>query len=199
MPAAAISRVIDSGRIPTVRLSYIFRQAGESRIVINAHRILTGEMPESVDADQPNADFFVVPRRTPEEAAELVRELVVTRIPRRFGFDSKRDIQVLTPMHRGPVGTIALNELLQAALNPDGVPGRDRDAAIEDRPAEPEGEEGDVHRVPRDGIGPARHEKRRGRIDRHPLGEFADPRHAVGQCPAQQGHADTQPSIPAVS
>jgi exodeoxyribonuclease V alpha subunit len=119
-PGALLRDLIDSGTIPTVRLNEIFRQAGESRIVINAHRILTGEMPESVDADAPNADFFVVPRRTPEEAAELVRELVALRIPRRFGFDPKRDIQVLTPMHRGPVGTIALNELLQAALNPDG-------------------------------------------------------------------------------
>jgi exodeoxyribonuclease V alpha subunit len=119
-PGALLRDLIDSGAIQTVRLNEIFRQAGESRIVLNAHRILTGEMPESVDADRPNADFFVVPRRTPEEAADLVRELVVTRIPRRFGFDSKRDIQVLTPMHRGPVGTIALNELLQAALNPDG-------------------------------------------------------------------------------
>jgi exodeoxyribonuclease V alpha subunit len=119
-PGALLRDLIDSGAIQTVRLNEIFRQAGQSRIVINAHRILTGEMPESVDADAPNADFFVVPRRTPEEAAELVRELVVTRIPRRFGFDAKRDVQVLTPMHRGPVGTIALNELLQAALNPEG-------------------------------------------------------------------------------
>jgi exodeoxyribonuclease V alpha subunit len=119
-PGALLRDLIDSGAVPTVRLNEIFRQAGESRIVVNAHRILVGEMPESADADQPNADFFVVPRRTPEEAAELVRELVVTRIPRRFGFDPKRDIQVLTPMHRGPVGTIALNELLQTALNPEG-------------------------------------------------------------------------------
>ena len=119
-PGAFLRDLIDSKAIPTVRLNDIFRQAGESRIVLNAHRILHGEMPESVDADSPNADFFVVPRKTPEEAAELVRELVVTRIPRRFGFDPKRDIQVLTPMHRGPAGTLALNELLQAALNPDG-------------------------------------------------------------------------------
>ncbi len=119
-PGALLRDLIDSGAIQTVRLNEIFRQAGQSRIVINAHRILTGEMPESVDADAPNADFFVVPRRTPEETAELVRELVVTRIPRRFGFDPRRDVQVLTPMHRGPVGTIALNELLQTALNPEG-------------------------------------------------------------------------------
>ena len=119
-PGAFLRDLIDSRAVPTVRLNDIFRQAGESRIVLNAHRILHGEMPESADADSPNADFFVVPRKTPEEAAELVRELVVTRIPRRFGFDPKRDIQVLTPMHRGPAGTVALNELLQAALNPDG-------------------------------------------------------------------------------
>jgi len=119
-PGALLRDLIDSGSIPTVRLNEIFRQAGESRIVLNAHRILHGEMPESVDAELPNADFFVVPRKTAEEAAELVRELVVTRIPRRFGFDAKKDIQVLTPMHRGAAGTIALNEILQAALNPEG-------------------------------------------------------------------------------
>jgi exodeoxyribonuclease V alpha subunit len=119
-PGALLRDLIDSGSIPTVRLNEIFRQAGESRIVLNAHRILHGEMPESVDAELPNADFFVVPRKTAEEAAELVRELVVTRIPRRFGFDARKDIQVLTPMHRGAAGTIALNEILQSALNPEG-------------------------------------------------------------------------------
>ena len=119
-PGALLRDLIDSGAIPTVRLNEIFRQAGESRIVLNAHRILHGEMPESADAESPNADFFVVPRKTPEEAAELVRELVVARIPRRFGFDPKKDIQVLTPMHRGAAGTTALNELLQTALNPAG-------------------------------------------------------------------------------
>jgi exodeoxyribonuclease V alpha subunit len=119
-PGALLRDLIESGAIPTVRLNEIFRQAGASRIVTNAHRILHGEMPESADAEAPNADFFVVPRRTQEEAAELVRELVVTRIPRRFALDPKRDVQVLTPMHRGAAGTIALNELLQSALNPEG-------------------------------------------------------------------------------
>lgn len=119
-PGALLRDLIDSGVVPTVRLNEIFRQSGESRIVQNAHRILHGEMPESGSAELPNADFFIVPRNTPEEAAELVRELVVTRIPRRFGFDPKKDIQVLTPMHRGAAGTVALNELLQAALNPEG-------------------------------------------------------------------------------
>ncbi|HEY2405084.1 MAG TPA: ATP-dependent RecD-like DNA helicase [Polyangiaceae bacterium] len=117
-PGAVLRDLIESGVVPTMRLNEIFRQAGASRIVLNAHRILHGEMPESASDD--DADFFVVPRKTPEEAAELIRELVVSRIPRRFGLDPRRDVQVLTPMHRGPAGTIALNELLQQALNPEG-------------------------------------------------------------------------------
>jgi exodeoxyribonuclease V alpha subunit len=119
-PGALLRDVIDSGVVTTVRLNEIFRQAGESRIVQNAHRILVGDMPESADPDSPRADFFVVSRREAEEAAETVRELVTVRIPRRFGFDPLRDVQVLTPMHRGPAGTTALNQLLQAALNPHG-------------------------------------------------------------------------------
>ncbi len=120
-PGAMLRDIIDSGVVTVVRLNEIFRQAGESRIVQNAHRILTGEMPESADPESPSADFFVVSRREAEEAAETVRELVTVRIPRRFGFDPRRDIQVLTPMHRGPAGTVALNQLLQAALNPHGA------------------------------------------------------------------------------
>ncbi|HEY6078304.1 MAG TPA: ATP-dependent RecD-like DNA helicase [Polyangiaceae bacterium] len=119
-PGALLRDIIESGVVTTVRLNEIFRQAGESRIVQNAHRILSGEMPESADPDAPRADFFVVQRREAEEAAETVRELVALRIPRRFGFDPRRDVQVLTPMHRGPAGTTALNQLLQATLNPQG-------------------------------------------------------------------------------
>jgi exodeoxyribonuclease V alpha subunit len=119
-PGAFLRDVIDSGKIPTVRLGEIFRQAGQSRIVENAHRILHGEMPESANPDDARADFFIIPRRDPEQAAELVRELVTVRIPRRFELDARRDVQVLTPMHRGPAGTSALNGLMQAALNPSG-------------------------------------------------------------------------------
>jgi exodeoxyribonuclease V alpha subunit len=119
-PGALLRDIIDSGVVTVVRLNEIFRQAGESRIVQNAHRILHGEMPESADPESPRADFFVVSRREAEEAAETIRELVTVRIPRRFGFDPLRDVQVLTPMHRGPAGTTALNQLLQAALNPHG-------------------------------------------------------------------------------
>lgn len=120
-PGAFLRDVIDSGVVPTVRLNEIFRQAGESRIVTNAHRILHGEPPESADPEAPNPDFFVIARRDPEDAAEVIKELVLTRIPRRFGFDPRRDVQVLTPMHRGAAGTIALNQALQAALNPSGT------------------------------------------------------------------------------
>ncbi len=119
-PGALLRDIIDSGVVTTVRLNEIFRQAGESRIVQNAHRILAGEMPESADPESPRADFFVVSRREAEEAAQTVKELVTSRIPKRFGFDPARDVQVLTPMHRGPAGTTALNQLLQSALNPQG-------------------------------------------------------------------------------
>jgi exodeoxyribonuclease V alpha subunit len=119
-PGALLRDIIDSTVVTVVRLNEIFRQAGESRIVQNAHRILAGDMPESADPDSPRADFFVVSRREAEEAAQTVKELVTARIPKRFGFDPTRDIQVLTPMHRGPAGTTALNQLLQAALNPSG-------------------------------------------------------------------------------
>jgi exodeoxyribonuclease V alpha subunit len=119
-PGAVLRDLIESRRVPTVRLSEIFRQAEQSGIVQNAHSILHGELPESANAEEPSSDFFIVQRRTPEEAAEVVKELVTVRIPRRFGLDPLKDVQVLTPMHRGPAGTIALNEVLQQALNPEG-------------------------------------------------------------------------------
>lgn len=120
-PGAVLRDLIGSQAVPTVRLLRIFRQGEASGIVENAHRILNGEMPESARSDDPNGDFFIVSRKTPEEAAEVVRELVTTRIPRKFGFNPQRDVQVLTPMHRGPAGTQALNELLQHSLNPLGA------------------------------------------------------------------------------
>ena len=119
-PGAVLRDVIDSATVPFVRLERIFRQARESRIVQNAHAILHGQTPESAGADDPFADFFVIQRRDPEEAARTVVELVTERMPKRFGLHPRDDIQVLTPMHRGPAGTQALNAALQAALNPTG-------------------------------------------------------------------------------
>jgi exodeoxyribonuclease V alpha subunit len=119
-PGAVLRDVIASGAVPCVRLRQIFRQAARSLIVTNAHRINDGELPITGPAGG-DADFFIVERRDPERAKATLLELVVSRIPDRFGLDPVRDIQVLTPMNRGPAGAIALNEALQAALNPSGA------------------------------------------------------------------------------
>jgi exodeoxyribonuclease V alpha subunit len=119
-PGAFLRDVIDSGRVPTVRLAEIFRQAEQSRIVENAHRILSGAAPVTSEPDDPRADFFVIPQAEPERAAEIITRLVLERIPSRFGLDPKRDIQVLSPMHRGPAGTQVLNRLLQEKMNDAG-------------------------------------------------------------------------------
>jgi exodeoxyribonuclease V alpha subunit len=118
-PGAILRDVIASRAIPSVRLRQIFRQAARSLIVTNAHRINDGEPPISAPAGS-DADFFVVERRDPEHARDTLIELVTQRIPNRFGLDPVRDVQVLTPMNRGPAGAIALNEALQAAINPRG-------------------------------------------------------------------------------
>lgn len=117
-PGAVLRDVIASGQIPTVRLTQIFRQAEGSLIVQNAHRIHEGEPPQS--ASGPTGEFYVLKPKSPEGAADLVLEVVTRRIPARFGLDPKTDVQVLTPMHKGEVGAIALNERLQQALNPTG-------------------------------------------------------------------------------
>lgn len=121
-PGSFLRDAIQSGVVPFVRLLKIFRQAASSLIVQNAHRINAGEHPALPEQGDTNADFFVVDKRDPDEARRIVLELVTRRIPRRFGLDPVRDIQVLTPMNRGPAGTVLLNEELQAALNPNGKP-----------------------------------------------------------------------------
>jgi exodeoxyribonuclease V alpha subunit len=119
-PGAVLRDVIASERVPCVRLSRIFRQARESLIVVNAHRINAGEPPLAPPPGE-DSDFFVIERRDPEAAKRTILELVTKRIPAKFGLDPVRDVSVLTPMHRGPAGTIALNEALQLALNPEGA------------------------------------------------------------------------------
>jgi exodeoxyribonuclease V alpha subunit len=119
-PGSFLRDAIESGVVPCVRLVRIFRQAEKSLIVQNAHRINAGEMPVVPEPGNTNADFFVVEKRDGDDARRVILELVTNRIPRRFGLDPMRDIQVLTPMHRGPAGTQILNEELQAALNPLG-------------------------------------------------------------------------------
>ncbi|MFQ5857187.1 MAG: ATP-dependent RecD-like DNA helicase [Anaerolineae bacterium] len=109
--------MIDSGVVPTVALDTIFRQAADSYIIVNAHRINQGELPVFSPSSR---DFFLFPHEDPEEAAERVLDLVARRIPRKFGYNAVQDIQVLSPMYRGAAGVGMLNERLQATLNPPG-------------------------------------------------------------------------------
>ncbi|MEO8212057.1 MAG: AAA family ATPase, partial [Myxococcales bacterium] len=119
-PGNVLRDVIASGVIPTVRLTEIFRQAGESLIVVNAHRIHDGELPELgapplEGRGEDKRDFFFLEQDDPVAAAQLIRDLVTTRLPRRYGLTA-HDIQVLSPMHRGDLGAGNLNQLLQQAL-----------------------------------------------------------------------------------
>jgi exodeoxyribonuclease V alpha subunit len=100
--------------LPRVRLTHVFRQAQQSGVVTNAHRINAGQPPITRGLD----DFFLFPEDDSEQVADLVVDIVANRLPRRFGLDATRDVQVLCPMHRGPAGAGALNERLQAALTP---------------------------------------------------------------------------------
>ncbi len=111
--------VIDSDLAPITRLNVIFRQAAHSHIITNAHRINQGQMPIFPAAsEESGGDFFLFPAETPEEAANWVEEVTCQRIPQKFGFHPSDQIQVLAPMYRGPAGVNALNERLQARLNP---------------------------------------------------------------------------------
>jgi exodeoxyribonuclease V alpha subunit len=101
-------------RLPRVRLTKVFRQAQQSGVVTNAHRINAGQHPITHGL----ADFFYFPEDDAEQVADLVVEIVANRLPRRFGLDPRQEVQVLCPMHRGPAGAGVLNERLQAALTP---------------------------------------------------------------------------------
>jgi exodeoxyribonuclease V alpha subunit len=118
-PGQVLADVIASGAVPLMRLTEVFRQAAQSRIIVNAHRINQGQMPE-LGKPQADSDFYFVAANDPETAVPRIVELVKTRIPKRFGLDPIRDIQVLCPMNRGGVGARSLNIELQAALNPAG-------------------------------------------------------------------------------
>jgi exodeoxyribonuclease V alpha subunit len=115
--------IIDSGAVPVVELNEIFRQAQESLIIVNAHRINSGVMPILKSPGEKREDFYFIQKENPEEVLKLILELVTERIPKRFGLNPVDDIQVLTPMHRGTVGAENLNLALRQTLNPreDGV------------------------------------------------------------------------------
>jgi exodeoxyribonuclease V alpha subunit len=118
-PGQVLADIIESDAIPVVRLTEVFRQAAQSQIIINAHRINEGTIPD-LRKPEGESDFYFVPADDPETAVPRILELVRSRIPQRFGLDPIRDIQVLCPMNRGGVGARSLNIELQAALNPAG-------------------------------------------------------------------------------
>jgi exodeoxyribonuclease V alpha subunit len=120
-PGQVLADLIASARLPVVRLEQIFRQAAESRIVRNAHRINRGLLPELAREADALSDFYAIKAKDPVDGARLVLELVSERIPARFGVDRVEDIQVLCPTNRGELGARHLNETLQAALNPDAA------------------------------------------------------------------------------
>ena len=117
-PGQVLADIIASGAVPVVRLTEVFRQAAQSRIVTNAHRINQGLMPEP--GDEPGSDFHLVRCQDPEDGVAKLLEIVARRIPARFGLDPIRDVQVLCPMNRGGLGARSLNLELQRLLNPPG-------------------------------------------------------------------------------
>jgi exodeoxyribonuclease V alpha subunit len=139
-PGSVLKDIIESNQADVAVLDHIFRQAAESLIVVNAHRINKGEAPvlegpgvpgrqsrptpgpESIGSVGKEAlsDFYLIEREQPEEVLATIKELASRRIPARFGVDPLDDIQVLTPMHRGSLGAANLNAELQALLNPEG-------------------------------------------------------------------------------
>ena len=121
-PGTVLADLIGSDVVPVVRLTEIFRQAAESEIVTAAYAINQGRMPE-LKPPEGLIDFYFIEAQEPEAIQDLIVRLVKERIPKRFGFDPKTDIQVLSPMNRSVLGARNLNQVLQTALNPgDGGP-----------------------------------------------------------------------------
>jgi len=121
-PGQVLRATIASGVARVVRLSTVFRQAQESRIVGAAHSILAGQVPEPTPAGTRGVgDLFIVKTRDPEVALTRLRDMLL-RLPTVYGIDPKRDVMVLSPMRRGPLGTEKLNAYLQSELNPSDRP-----------------------------------------------------------------------------
>ncbi len=116
-PGLVLGNLIESGVVPVVRLTEVFRQAAHSQIITNAHRINEGQLPELPEGEG-QSDFYFLERTEPDQIAETVLDLVKRRLPNKFQFDPIRDLQVLSPMHRGSLGVRELNIRLQNVLNP---------------------------------------------------------------------------------
>jgi len=119
-PGNVLMDIIASERVETVRLTEIFRQAQQSLIITNAHRVNRGELPHLRVPRGTQSDFYFIEAEKPEKAVSLIKELVKRRLPRAFHLDPLDDIQVMTPMHRGTAGVANLNAELQSLLNADG-------------------------------------------------------------------------------
>ena len=126
-PGNVLRDLIESGLIPVVRLTEVFRQASTSKIVTNAHLVRQGKMPELRTAET-STDFYFIERNTPEDITATLTRLVQDRMPKGHKFDAIRDVQVLCPMNRGSIGVRELNIALQERLNPvrSGEPAAER-------------------------------------------------------------------------
>ncbi|MGD8993483.1 MAG: ATP-dependent RecD-like DNA helicase, partial [Desulfobacterales bacterium] len=136
-PGNVLNDMIASGSVAVVELTEIFRQAKSSRIIVNAHKINAGELPHIGQSkiSDPQNDFYFIEQEDPQKVLEVILELAHTRISQRFGFDAIDDIQVLTPMHKGVVGAVNLNNQLQTVLNPasGGIVRGDRTFRVNDK------------------------------------------------------------------
>ena len=119
-PGSVLRDIITSGQVETVKLREIFRQARESLIVVNAHRVNHGRFPQTMPLQRRKADFYIMGADKSEKALEQIKELCAHRLPRAFNLNPIDDIQVMTPMHKGIVGVANLNAELQNLLNPAG-------------------------------------------------------------------------------
>ncbi len=117
-PGQVLADIINSGAVPVARLTEIFRQAAQSQIVSNAHKVNSGIIPNLSATKDDITDFYFVEAHDPEDGVSKIVEIVSNRLPKRFGFDPITDIQVLCPMNRGGLGARSMNVELQKALNP---------------------------------------------------------------------------------
>jgi exodeoxyribonuclease V alpha subunit len=124
-PGQVLADIIACDLIPVVRLTEVFRQAAGSRVIVNAHRINRGQMPELTN-DGALSDFYFIDAEEPEDGIAKIIAVVRDRIPKAFGLDAIRDVQVLCPTNRGGLGARSLNVELQKALNPPGEARVDR-------------------------------------------------------------------------
>ena len=122
-PGTVLASFLESEWFQVTRLVQIFRQAENSRIITNAHRVNRGLLPEKPQpGSQALSDFYWIEQDDPDKALAVIEKMVAERIPARFRFDPVDDVQILTPMNRGSCGTVAINERLQALLNPGDKP-----------------------------------------------------------------------------